>query len=1386
MPRHSPPRQVRPLHVEPLEARRLLAVVQVNTPADVVDGTTTSIADLIASPGSDGKISLREALIASNNTLGADEVTFDPAVFTETDGKPDAPILLTLGELEIAEATSVIGLGPERTRIDAQGASRVIDIGNAEDTFPATLRGLFITGGVVTVDHGWGGGVRMHGSGKLTIEESVIDGNMVTGSEGWGGGISGLGEVELFRVTVSNNTVTGFAGRGGGLNSYRDLVMTESHFINNKTTGYSGRGGGVHAFGNASLNDSSITGNKTTDTSISSGSSGGGMYARFAVVLKNSIVSNNSTAGQHSDGGGIHTRNRLNAFNSTISGNSTSGVSAVGGGILVDQTLRLYDSQIIDNATHGDLSQGGGIVGNRRVLLTNTVVAGNTTAGRRSNAGGISANDLRLTNSTVRGNSTAGAESRGGGILTEELTSNNSTISGNSTAGEGSYGGGISATNVQMFQSTVSGNSTSGENAHGGGVFTRMLALVSSTIVDNAVAHDAATAGGVYMQGAHEPRLNSSIVAGNVAGGTGPDFESSALAHNTLRVHAVRSLIGDNSRTQLEEAPVGGPDINGSLIGGPIHGAIVPLLGPLADNGGPTWTHLPLPGSPVIDAGDNPVGFTHDQRGEPFSRVFGAGPDMGAVESSNPFLVDNPTDESDGDLSLGDVSLREAIEFANANPGPDVIHFDPTVFTATTGAPDAPILLTLGQLEITDELTIDGLGVERTKIDAQGNSRIFDIGTAPESIPITLRALYLTGGRTMADNEVGGAVRKESFGELRIEDSTIRGNETHGSAAGGGGISVRIFAPIFIENTDISDNHTYGNSSPGGGIRVSSFSPLTIESSLISGNSTSGLNAPGGGVLAHYSGAPDPLTMRNTTVTQNRTLGPSSSGAGISYHGVQLVVDNSNITNNFAVGVASIAGGMFMEGGGTVRSTIIAGNNSVEDFHPELHGSFELFSSIIGNNQDTVFNEAPLGSPDANGNLIGGPINGVIDPLLAPLADNGGPTMTHALLPGSPAIDRGANPLGLLFDQRGGSFPRTIGAATDIGAFESDLTAPTVAITPVAPDPREGAVEAIDIVFSEPVTGFDLGDLILDRAFDGRGNLLVDPAFGAPATLTTSDHQTFTLGGLTGRTAIGGQYTLSLAATGSGVQSTAGAPLESGDFEQWTNTSEADATPPTVRITPVSPDPTTEAVDAIEIVFSEPVIGFDVGDLNLDQTFDGLGNRLVGSESLTTADDQTFVLSGLAAVTAPFASYIISLQAAGSGIADAAGNPLANNGHDRWTRIDAAPPTADIIDVSPDPRRNQPVSSIDIVFFEPVTGFDLSDLTLTRMFDSRGNLLTGDERLTTVDGLTYTLGRLGRLTAGIGDYTLTLTAAGSGIADLSGNLLEDDAEDQWRNNITIG
>ena len=113
---------------------------------------------------------------------------------------------------------------------------------------------------------------------------------------------------------------------------------------------------------------------------------------------------------------------------------------------------------------------------------------------------------------------------------------------------------------------------------------------------------------------------------------------------------------------------------------------------------------------------------------------------------------------------------------------------------------------------------------------------------------------------------------------------------------------------------------------------------------------------------------------------------------------------------------------------------------------------------------------------------------------------------------------------------------------------------------------------------------------------------------------------------------------------------------------------------------------------------------------------------------------------------------------------------------------DTTAPTADIVDVTPDPRTT-PVDEITIVFSEPVTGFDLSDLVLVR--DTGPNRLTSQQTLTTTDGRTYVLGNLGPVTDDAADYVLFLDAETSGIRDAAGNALAGDAIEEWHRDAVV-
>jgi predicted outer membrane repeat protein len=219
---------------------------------------------------------------------------------------------------------------------------------------------------------------------------------------------------------------------------------------------------------------------------------------------------------------------------------------------------------------------------------------------------------LTVLNSTLNGNS-AGQSSDGGGILSgtffkapAEVTVMNSTISGNSAP---DLGGGIAGGywGVAIVNSTISGNSAGNS---GGAIATGAALITSSTISGNS----AASGGGIYSFGNLE--ISDTILN---AGASGENIFNNG---GTVTSHGY-NFSSDNGSGYLNGP---GDQINTD-----------PLLGPLQDNGGPTLTHMLLPGSPAIDAGDpnfTPPPF-HDQRGPCFYRVFGRPRrriDVGSVE----------------------------------------------------------------------------------------------------------------------------------------------------------------------------------------------------------------------------------------------------------------------------------------------------------------------------------------------------------------------------------------------------------------------------------------------------------------------------------------------------------------------------------------------------------------------------------------------------------------------------------------------------------------------------------------------------------------------------------------------------------------------------------
>jgi hypothetical protein len=293
---------------------------------------------------------------------------------------------------------------------------------------------------------------------------------------------------------------------------------------------------------------------------------------------------------------------------------------------------------------------GGGIFNFGTLTVVNCTVSGNSTSGTSDEGGGIyNGGTAFITNSIISGNFTA-AFGEGGGIYSDGITMNitNSTISGNSAkAGSGIFNTGGTA----IINSTVSGNSAS--SGVGGGIYNftgGMLDIANSTVSGNS----AITHGGIENNGGTMGITNSTI-SGNSALGTNDggmenepggtvNVRNTIIAGNTNHdfVGTLTSqgynLIGNTS----------GTTITGTTTGNQLN--VDPHLGPLQDNGGPTFTQALLSGSTAIDGGSF-IGLHTDQRG--FTRPVdnpaipnatgGDGSDIGAFEVQATFLANIST-----------------------------------------------------------------------------------------------------------------------------------------------------------------------------------------------------------------------------------------------------------------------------------------------------------------------------------------------------------------------------------------------------------------------------------------------------------------------------------------------------------------------------------------------------------------------------------------------------------------------------------------------------------------------------------------------------------------------------------------------------------------------
>jgi CSLREA domain-containing protein len=268
----------------------------------------------------------------------------------------------------------------------------------------------------------------------------------------------------------------------------------------------------------------------------------------------------------------------------------------------------------------------------------------------------------------------------------------------------------------------------------------------------------------------------------------------------------------------------------------------------------------------------------------------------------------------------------------------------------------------------------------------------------------------------------GGAISSRDGTTVKVANSVFSGN----GAAQGGGISSR--ATLIVEHCIFSAN----GSDEGGAINI--LGTLKVVDSSFWGNEARG----GGGIDLIGSG-----TIRRSTFAGNNA---EDGGAGIANGVGTLAVSNSTFAGNTTmIPFGGGPGGAIGNSGTlTLKSSTLFGNSATDGGGISNIGSATLKNTIVAGNTQGG-NCSGVLDASSTSNMSDDPTCGpgftqvgLADLNLGPLGDNGGPTQTIALGPGSVAIDAGDNAAaaGLITDQRGTGYPRIVNGRVDVGAFE--------------------------------------------------------------------------------------------------------------------------------------------------------------------------------------------------------------------------------------------------------------------------------------------------------------------------------------------------------------
>ncbi|MFP4209244.1 MAG: choice-of-anchor Q domain-containing protein [Wenzhouxiangella sp.] len=906
------------------------------------------------------------------------------------------------------------------------------------------------------------GGALYLRNATLSVSGGIFDRNSVAGFSANGGAISTIeAEVNLFGgCQLIGNATLQANGWGGAMRiGTGNLEVDDCLVSNNRTQGDNAHGGAIYVItGNATIGNSQIVGNQTQGA----GAQGGGIRVLNGnLSVDNSLVQNNSTAGEGARGGGIYHRNgQSRLIGVTVIGNTTAGLDAHGAGVyLLDSDLDFQNGEIANNRIDGTAvgagmglfsgdfqihgasfsanlgtGSGGAIhVADGPVRIVNSTISANQVATGTGAAVFGNRSDVELLHVTVADNiNPPGNLSHlyvtGSDTDRASLTLDNSLVIGNrcglGTLSSISVAGSL-VTDASCIGQVVPAEALAIEPLAANGGFAPTHALGGGSIAIDAAGNCPVEFSVTEDQrGLPRPGVSTSQCDVGAYERQSPQEPADLQAGLLINPAAARpgqtlSVLVDitNASTRWASGVEVGLDIGNALliqeadfsvgeIDAGFEAWTIGLLAPqqtvslaltmeLAASGSREAVVSLVGDQPDPDTGNNLVSQT----------VLDAQPSVNLLVNT---LADNQI--VDGLCSLREAMLNAenadqsgSIDCLTGGFESNTIEFHPDLIGGTIVLSGQALPEITRTLEILGPVPGDQSGLT---IDGNEQSRIFVVHQAQG---VLLSDLQLVNGRTAENGQPGGIVLIENNAEISLFNIELRDGQTAEGAESRGGALAAIDSELTLVQVSVIDNRSSGD---GGGLFVRD-SMFVIEASTVANNLSQRF---GGGLLLSRSVG----QVRNSTVSGNETQ--TGSGSGLYLGGGEVDLVQSTLA--FNQGPRASTPGVFVFAPEGVPTQL------------NLIGALLLETNCSGS---VVADAATLSTRTG--------CDAQVLPLevlsVGPLSDNGGATLTHALLPGSLAIDAaGSCPSGLDQDQRGQPRPGGSTSVCDAGAYEFQGDAP--------------------------------------------------------------------------------------------------------------------------------------------------------------------------------------------------------------------------------------------------------------------------------------------------------------------------------------------------------